>query len=1082
MKPLTKITIRCLLIFLFLELLFWAVLHLVEQHTRSNYLENRGRFVQSSADVVVERFNAVSHLVAHLTVQQPDMLKLVERAAIGDKGEREQVRLILKARLQPIYNLLRVENPMMMHLFLPDGTSLLRMHRPNDWNDYLFTERKITKVSLEQRKELHDYESGPYSFGAYRFLFPLEKDDRLLGGVELSLDHQTLISFLNENQPDNRWFMLVNNQQALSAASGKAGKISDISISDYRIILPKGAASVSKKTVDLLTWLDKQPELSAKLQGGGMFNIPVDAGFGTSLVATFLPVKNQAGQLMAYNLMIGKAPMLKQLGRTNSFLFPVGTLLLIGIVLLLHRQSVIKSRLMEEQETLSAITQGMGEGLIVQDLTGRLIYLNQEGERLLGYGRDDFAGVTVHERLHGGGGAAEDDPGKMVLAGACYRNEHEEYLTADGAALPVSVNATPLVKGGAVAGVVMLFSDIRAKLAAERQIAVTNQLYAALSAVNHVVVQARTNDGLFKEICRIAVEIAGFTAAYIGKLDEDGEGLQVVAAAGDKVAVNADETVVDFNNGAICAFAATQIKKAACIKCDLCLIDKLKEGGQIRLDQEGLLTAAYPLLCDGKVVAIIVFCSDSIEAFGEKQQSLLDEIVRDASFALDNLMREEEHYHAIGELHRISNFDSLTTLPNRTLFADRLEQAIIKGSKDNASLSVALFGLSRFKEINNSLGHGIGDLVLREISRRLKMLLPSGCTLARPGGDEFLLLMPDIDMNNASRLVAGLLASVASHPVDIPGQPLSVSIRAGITVWPDDGADAATLLKNVYTAMERVDLSEGNSYQFFSPGMTESSLERVLLENDLRAALREQQFVIYYQPKVDCISGKVKGCEALVRWFHPVKGLVGPDRFIPLLEESGMIGELGGWVLYEACRQLVEWQEKGLPSLEMAVNLSPLQIKSHDLLPEVRQVLDSTGLEPHRLELEITESAAMHDPERTISVIRLLKDMGIKIAIDDFGTGYSSLAQLKRLAANTLKIDRSFVRELPENKEDLAIAEAILSLAATLGMEVVAEGVETAEQAEFLKQKSCTLLQGYFFARPLPADQFEAFVRAGAAG
>ncbi len=1074
-----KSALYYLLLFLVLELLFGILILSVEQHTRHIFYENRAKHIKGIHDVAISRFEAVAHLGAHTTLQQTDLIDLMKQAAATtDQAKHEQIRTALKADLQIVYDLLLKEAPMMMHLVLSDGTSLLRMHRPDQWGDLLIPQRRILSRSLEHGVEQSGYEAGPYSFGAYRFLFPLKSSGNMLGALEFSLEHQSLISFLNSKQQENNWFMLINNHELLQKPQEKHGELAEIPLADYRIIMPAGQTDIPDDITKYILRIKDNNSLAAKLHSGQIFSLPLGSRAGVPVAATFLPIKDSSGQLSVYSMVLGTTPVLKQLERVNSVVFPLGSGLLLATILLLYKQSVSRQQLLEERETLSAITQGMGEGLVVQSMDGKLLYLNKEAERLLGYTVEDFEGDTVHEKLqrHVKNRSEVCKPLQAVTSGNSYTNEHVEFTTANGSLLPVAIKATPLVKSGEISGAVMLFSDIRQQLAAERQVKVTNQLYAALSEVNHAIVEASSSEWLYREICRIAVDTACFKAAYIYQFSENNS-LNLIAANDSGLLLH-EADMVDLQSETFCSFTAMQIQKPSCVNCDFCLVDQLKGKQQVVFEHNSLRTAAYPLICDGQVVAVITFSDDDPASFSDQHKELLNKIVTDVSFALDNLLRQKEHQNAVDALHIISNFDALTGLPNRSLFIDRLEQAIRNAQKGTSTIALALMGINRFKEINNSLGHGIGDIVLREVARRLKDLVPEQYTLARPGGDEFLLLMPDLGATETAHLVSSLLTAVSMQPITIPGQSLAVSVRAGITIWPDDAAEAERLLKNVYAALDRTDFAEDSDYQFFSADMAARLLERVVLENDLRTALSLQQFTVFYQPKVKGQSNEVVGCEALVRWNHPERGMIGPDRFIPFMEELGLIGQLGEWVLHEACQQVIKWDRTGLPGLHIAVNLSPIQIENPDLVSVVQQAVEQVGLPAERLELEITESAAMHDVEQTIAMLRRLREIGCRIAIDDFGTGHSSLAQLKRIAADTLKIDRSFIMELPDNKEDLAIAEAILSLAATLGMEVVAEGVETAEQVEFLNQKNCTLLQGYFYSKPLPADQFEQFVKS----
>lgn len=1077
-EHISYLTRRYLVIFCLLELFFGAVLLLIEHKTRYNYLDHRSNHLMTVADAVLERFAAVSRTVVLEKIQQPEILALMQRAADGNAREREQVREALQQRLQKTFQVLQRENPLRMHFVLPDGTSLLRMHRPDHWGDQLFEVREALRLATERGAEVAGYESGRNDLGAYRFVFPLQREGRLLGLVELSLDDKVFIRFLNRKHEAGTWLMLVRQELVQAKTTIKPDMTNALLHQEYLMIKPDDQRGQSSNSLQLLKQLADSREVVNGLQSGRVFSVPVKQG-ETQSVATFMPVVNVSGQLEAYKVMVGNAPLLKQLNRNLLVVFPVGSLLLLGIVVLLRRQAVHRISLLEEQETLAAITRAMGEGLLVQDLDGRLLYLNPQAEQLLGYSSTDLTEANVHELIHRHG---SDEQGccpilQTVAADGIYNSQEEKFATANGLLLPVAVHATPLIRSGKQVGVVTLFRDITRQLADQQQIIRMNRLYAALSATNHTIVQAVSREGLFEDICRIAVEAAGFRTAYIALVVDNGSCLRPVAAFGRGVTVGLSDVQMRSVTGGFCLYAEKLLQRQPHICRKRCTIANMAERCGICLGEDQAMVAAYPLICDGQVIAAMIFHAESPDAFDKQQQALLDEMAQDVSFALDTLHRQEQHQQAVDELQRISNFDALTGLPNRTLLLDRLEQAVISAGKEKTQLSLILIGLDRFKVINNSFGHGVGDLVLREVARRLREVVPTGGTLARPGGDEFLVLLPNQDMNDCVHLVTRLLSALAAQAVLVSDQSLTISARAGISLWPADAQDGTTLVKNAYTAMERAKKGDEGSYHFFTADMTAQSMNRLLLENQLRRALCEQQFVLFYQPKVDVGSNAVVGCEALVRWRHPQHGLVGPDQFIPLMEELGLIGQLGEWVLQEACYRMRQWLEGGLPLQGMAVNLSPVQIRNHELVTEIRRILEQSGLAPALLELEITESTAMENVEQTLAMITELRSLGVKIAIDDFGTGYSSLSQLKRLAADTLKIDRSFIQDLPADKDDCAITEAILALASNLGMQVVAEGVETEEQAVFLRQSSCRFIQGYLYSKPLPPDQFELFVR-----
>lgn len=421
-------------------------------------------------------------------------------------------------------------------------------------------------------------------------------------------------------------------------------------------------------------------------------------------------------------------------------------------------------------------------------------------------------------------------------------------------------------------------------------------------------------------------------------------------------------------------------------------------------------------------------------------------------------------------IKNLAYFDVLTGLPNRRLFTDRLQVAIANAHRHHGRLAIMFLDLDLFKRINDTLGHGIGDQVLIETARRAGICVREGDTVARLGGDEFVILLPELDhVEDVAKLAERAIAHI-KEPFLVEGHELYVTTSVGIAVYPDDGITHETLIKNADTAMYRAKDLGRNSYQLYTPAMNARSFERLAMESSLRHALVRKEFRLAYQVKVDLISGRMSGVEALVRWLHPDMGLVSPAEFIPLAENMGLIGEIGRWVLFEACRQCKEWHDLGLPPVRIAVNVSALQFREGDVPAMVREALKQTGLPPAYLELELTESVLMQRVEEVSQILRDLRAMGIHISIDDFGTGYSSLSYLKRMPIDALKIDRSFVHDITEDGDGAEIVSTIINLAHNLKLRAVAEGVETPEQAEFLKSKGCDEIQGFLISRPVSSE------------
>ena len=426
--------------------------------------------------------------------------------------------------------------------------------------------------------------------------------------------------------------------------------------------------------------------------------------------------------------------------------------------------------------------------------------------------------------------------------------------------------------------------------------------------------------------------------------------------------------------------------------------------------------------------------------------------------------------------------DGLTGLPNRSLFSKLLSQSISGAHRNDKQLAVAFLDLDRFKQINDTLGHEAGDQLLQEVAKRLKGCVRDNDTVARLGGDEFVVLLPELTDAKHAAIVAQKILSVIAGPYTLIGHEFRVTASIGISTYPADGLDEQTLTKNADIAMYQAKEEGKNNFQFYSEKLNANSLERLTLESSLRHALESHEFRLHYQAKRDIVSGLITGMEALLRWEHPDLGTVAPMQFIPVAEETGLIVPIGRWVLKTACAQNMAWQRQGLPPLGIAVNLTARQFCDEQLLPDVASILAATGMDPHLLELEITESLLIHNVENTLRILTALKALGVRIAIDDFGTGYSSLATLQRFPLDTIKIDRSFIRDISTDAGDPRLADAIIAMGKSLSLTVVAQGVETRAQAEFLRTHACDELQGFYFKKPLPAEQFTQLLLAQAAG
>ncbi len=463
--------------------------------------------------------------------------------------------------------------------------------------------------------------------------------------------------------------------------------------------------------------------------------------------------------------------------------------------------------------------------------------------------------------------------------------------------------------------------------------------------------------------------------------------------------------------------------------------------------------------------------NDELKMLNEQLEELVGYRTKQLDQANIDLSIQQE------QLEYRATYDELTGLINRNLLNDRFEQAISTAERNRKEISIFFVDIDNFKVINDTMGHSVGDELLKATAQRLLNCTRSADTVARYDGDGFVLILPQITkMEEASSIAERIIAEI-SQPLQLYGHLFQETVSIGISFYPQDGLNKEALLQHAEAAMYDAKDKGRNTFRFYTEELNQRLLQRLTLEADLRQALRLEQFVVYYQPKVNLYTGQISGVEALIRWIHPEKGLIPPDRFIPLAEETGLILPIGEWVLRTACLQTKAWQEAGLPEITMAVNVSPKQLHSQSFDKIIFDILLESGLEARFLDLEVTEGAVMQEPEKMVLTLTRLKEIGIRISMDDFGTGYSSLSYLKRFPFDNLKIDKAFINDIPRNGEDETLVLTIIAMAHNFKLKAIAEGVETREQVDFLTLKNCDEIQGYFFSQPLPAQEAEQLFR-----
>jgi diguanylate cyclase (GGDEF)-like protein/PAS domain S-box-containing protein len=726
--------------------------------------------------------------------------------------------------------------------------------------------------------------------------------------------------------------------------------------------------------------------------------------------------------------------------------------------------------LRESERRFSDMLDNVGLVAMMLDREARITYCNDCLLRLTGRRREDVIGRDWFELFV----PAEANDMKYVFAALLANlpealHPENEILTRSGERRLIRWNNTVLRSGaGDVIGTASIGEDITERKEAEERIAFLNRVYAMLSGINSLIVRVRDRDELFREACRIAVVEGGFLMALVAMVDRSALTIVPVASAGK------DEELLSAINGLVSSSeVSSSTMLARAIKGKKAIVSNDSQGDpQVLLGNKyaeaGVRSMAIlPLIVSDQAIGALALYAGKTEFFHEGELSLLTELAGDIAFAIDHIDKQKQ-------LDYLAYYDALTGLANRALFHERLQQSVVSAHEQGRKLALVLLDIERFKTINDTLGRPAGDALLKELAARMSVIGGDVGRLARIDADHFAVMVTEVKTEEElARLIEQRIGEVFDPPFRTGGSELRISAKFGIAMFPPDGADADALFRNAEAALKNAK-ARGERYLFYTQTMNERVAEKLALENQLRQALDKGEFVLHYQPKVNLASGKMTSAEALIRWNDPRSGLVPPLRFIPILEETGLIHEVGRWALGKAIEDFLRWRAAGWPAVRIAVNVSPLQLRGRGFIAEIEQAIGIDPLAAAGLELEITESLIMEDVKHSIDTLQAIRALGVTIAIDDFGTGFSSLSYLAKLPVDTLKIDRSFVNNMTGGPRGLALVSTIISLAHALELRVAAEGVETEEQARLLRLLNCDEMQGFLFSKALPVASFEA--------
>jgi len=723
----------------------------------------------------------------------------------------------------------------------------------------------------------------------------------------------------------------------------------------------------------------------------------------------------------------------------------------------------------ESEEKLRGLYELSPLGIALTTIDGQFVEFNDAFQRICGYSLKELKALDYWALTPRKYEADEARQLASLESTGKYGPYEKEYIRKDGTLVPLQLTGMLITGRDRRKYIWSIVEDITERKRAEARIRYLNRVYATLSGINTLIVRARARDELFREACRIAVEVGGFRMAWVGELDRSNRKITLAACAGSDAATlaaikdNLSMKAAPLEDSA----AAQAIRHRKVIISndtqDDCGIPLARSCAELGIRSSAIL----PLIVGNEAVGMIALYAGESEFFHEEELKLLTELAGDISFAIDHIEKQDR-------LNFLAYYDPLTGLANRGLFLERVAQYARSAARDGRTLAVGLIDLERFKNINDSLGRAAGDALLKQVAEWLTAAMGDAALLARFDADHFCAVLPSVsDEIEVTRFVERSLAAFIDHPFCLNDTLFRINAKVGVALFPGDGGDADTLLKNAEAALKRAK-TRGNRYVFYTQAMNDRVAEKLSLENNLRRAIDNAEFVLHYQPKVSLATGALHSAEALIRWNDPRTGLVPPGRFIPILEETGLINVVGRWALRKALDDYLRWRKAGLPAVRVAVNVSPLQLRSDDFIAEIKEAVGIEKNAAAGLELEITESLIMEDVKHSIAALHAIRALGVSIAIDDFGTGFSSLSYLAKLPVDTLKIDRSFVIDMTAGPQGLALVSTVISLAHSLKLKVVAEGVETEEQRRLLQLLGCDEMQGYLFSKPVPCEAFEA--------
>ena len=988
-------------------------------------VETRQRFVERTQESAIEsRLNSYQRLVEVLFENLFNRTELAEALAqAGEANGEFQARLRgrLYREYYPAYANLTRNNFRELQFVLADGRSFLRFNRPDLYGDPITAQRPLLKQVLKGEVGRGVLENGRVHPG-FRFAFPLRQDSEIVGVVDFCLSFGALqegVDRLDEHTAVYSRFLVRKDLFKLVSHPSSEGQFREAVISDSYII-ERGAVDQPADTdavYILQAQLRQDQRIQQMMEQGDYINEVVCHGLGDCWTVILRPVHDSLGRVAAYIFTTLPMPDVEHLRRTHLGAFMVGTVMLLIV-------AVAVRRWFDSTRRLRTISDHMAEGMYVMDESGRIVYVNPTACEILDYDEAVLIGADAHALLHEHPESDEvvdsECPVRLhTLAGEIYRSSQERLRCSDGEIIRVSVVASPLWSHKRLSGSVVLFRDITDEHSYKAKLQRSDVAFSSLAEA----VMVTGPDGEIQAVNYAFTQITGYSEEEaLGKTPR-------ILKSGRH-----DESFYKMLWSTIREEGRWEGE-----------VWNRRKNGEIYPEHLRIAAVEHS---NGEVGGFVATFSDITEKLRQEQT-----------------------------LRKLAYHDPLTELHNRAAFLEMFEHALGHAQRSGRRLALLYLDLDRFKKINDTLGHVVGDRVLEESALRLRQALRSDDEVARLGGDEFIIMLEDFaDVDTPAR-VARKVLSLLCQPIMIDHHVLHVTTSIGIAVFPDDGGDVTALLKNADAAMYMAKREGRNGFHYFTQAMAQREEDRFALEIDLHTALLNDEFLLHYQPKIELESGKISGLEALLRWQHPERGLLAPAEFLGVAHDAGVMRDITHWVITEACRQLQEWLDAGFDPGRIAINIDSHTFNSTDAYDQIGRTVEVSGISPHRVELEIPESGLL-EKSFDDEFWRQLVDMGFEFSIDDFGKGESSLMRLKHLPVTTLKVDKSFVRDIETDEDNMAIIRTVVAMGRSLGVRVLVEGVERVSQLALLREIGCDEVQGYLISAPRAARQVPSLLQA----